>query len=208
MNQSRRMNWAVTAAALMIGGSVQASLVTVPETNFASPKVTFSEVALGTPVNGLTINGFAFSETIANTSVANGGPGNTTHITQPSALGAANPAGEVITVNLPGMTSEFGFGYAILASGTIADGVTVTLFSGSTNLGSLTYSAIPDPTFPGGFAGIGSTIAFDKVTLAFSGSATAYDFDNISANAAVPEPQTLALAGLALAALGALRRKR
>ena len=58
-------------------------------------------IAAYRPLNGLTINGFGFSETIANTSVAIGGPLDTLNITQPAALGGGNPAGEVITVTMP-----------------------------------------------------------------------------------------------------------
>lgn len=196
-------------AALGCSGA-HASLVTLTQASFGAAKVTFSEVSLGTALNGLTINGFGFSESISNTFVNNGGPGNTGSITQPSALGNGNPVGQIISVGLPELSTAFGFAFALLDSGTIVNGVTITLFDGLSNLGSLGFTAIPDPIFPGGFAGIGSTIAFDKATLTFSTTSAAYDLDNFNSIAAptiVPEPGSMVLVGLALclAAVGSIR---
>jgi hypothetical protein len=209
MFRFQQMRWA--AACVVVTGAVlatnaQASPIVVPLAAFGAPAVTFSEVPLGTPLNGLTINGFSFTETVVNTTVANGGPGDTNSITQPAALGAGNPQGEVITVNLPSLMSDFGFGYAILAGGVVPNAVTVTLFNGATNLGSLSYTASPDPNFPGGFAGIGNATPFDRVTFSFTSTAAAYDFDNIRAITAVPEPATLTLVGAGVLALARRRR--
>ncbi|MDX2503758.1 MAG: PEP-CTERM sorting domain-containing protein [Gammaproteobacteria bacterium] len=211
MKNFRRAKLMITsmmaAFALVLSMESKATLITLSQASFASPDVTFSEVPIGTALNGLTINGFTFSETISNTFVSNIGPGNTSNITQPSALGNDNPVGEIITIAMPSLMSEFGFGYALLAVGTVLDDVTITLFNGAIDLGSLTYSASPDPSFPGGFAGIGSTNAFDSAEIVFSSSAAAFDFDNISANA-VPEPATFALLSLGLAGLGFGKRRK
>jgi hypothetical protein len=105
---------------------------------------------------------------------------------------------------LPATESIFGYGYAILASSaTVANATTISLFSGTTPVGTLPYTAVPDPLFPGGFAGIESTIPFDRVALTFNSTqALAFAVDNITFATApsVPEPSTilLAVAGLLL----------
>jgi hypothetical protein len=80
MKNCRQVERLLTTAAafvLLFCTSAQAGLVAVPEAGFGPPEVTFSEVGSDTPLNGLTINGFGFSETMANTFVADGGPGDT-----------------------------------------------------------------------------------------------------------------------------------
>jgi hypothetical protein len=103
--------------------------------------------------------------------------------------------------------SEFGFGYAVIALQTVPNAVTVTLFNGATNLGSLGYTGVPDPFFSGGFAGIADATPFDRVTLSFSSVARAYDIDNIRSVSVVPEPATLTLLATGLLALGRGRLK-
>jgi len=193
--------------ALAVSTGAQANLISVTSP-FGPPNVTFSGLPSAAPLNGLAINGFTFSETISNTFVRVGGPGNTNDITQPSALGNANPAGEIITVAMPSMTSEFGFGYAILAGGVVPNAVTISLFNNATDLGSLSYTGSPDPTFPGGFAGIESSNAFNIAEITFNPKAAAYDFDNITAIKAIPEPVTLSIFGTGLAAALATRRRK
>ena len=205
---------ALAACGVALCSHAEASPISLGIGSFGSPLITFSEVAIGTPLNGLTINGFSFFETIPNTTVTSGGPLNTNSITQPAALGFGNPLGETITVTMPSLMSGFGFGYATLAPGVVVpNAVTVTLFNGITNLGSLSYTASPDPMFPGGFMGIGdNTTPFDRVTFSFTAAALAYDFDNIRANpatpAVVPEPTSVVLLGSGVIGLVARRRHK
>ena len=208
---SRRLIRIVALAALMatVGQSARASLFVVPKSALQPPQVTFSEVASGTSLNGLTINGFKFSESTPNASTAppGSGPGNTNNINNDMALsGGTLPVGYVLTVGLPGLSSSFGFGYAILGGDTL----NIQLFNGLTSLGSLTYTGTPDPSFNGGFAGIGSTTSFTSAKITFVGPPVAFALDNFAAvpAASVPEPSTIASAVLGLVGVVALRRRR
>jgi hypothetical protein len=52
---------------------------------------------------------------------------------------------------------------------------------------------VPDPSFTGGFAGIQSTLAFDRVAVTFNSvAAPAFALDNIRI-ASIPEPATIML---------------
>ncbi len=216
MKDPSRSKWLtislLTACAVALCTRAEATPIALGIGSFGSPLVTFSEVALGTPLNGLTINGFGFAETVPNASVASGGSGNTNNVTQPAALGF-NFTVDVITVTMPSLMSGFGFGYSILAAGNVVpNAVTVTLFRGTTNLGSLGYTASLDPIFPGGFMGVGDdTTPFDSVRFSFTSTASGFDFDNIRAiraDSAVPEPTTMVLLGSGFAAAAARRFRR
>jgi len=190
---------------------VNEALLTPPAVNPASI-VHFDEVPDGTPINGLTIKGFTFSENTPQAlATSGGGPGLTNHISPPEALqtlGVFNPATYALTVTMPGAVTSFGFGFAILDLAPTANALTITLFNGATNLGSLTYAGAPDPMFDGGFAGIGSTDAFTSARITFGPTAQSYAIDNMAAvTAAIPEPGT-ALFGLALCGAAAIRRRR
>ena len=197
-------------AMLVVASSVHASPIVVTEAALSAPAIDpativhFDEVALGSPINGLTIKGFTFSENAPNVITSNGGPGAPNHIFTPQALsnGAVNLATYVLTINMPTVETSFGFGF-VLNLFPAPSPVTITLFNGITNLGSLTYAAPQDPTFAGGFAGIGSTAGFTSVEIRFSPSASAFGIDNI---AAAPEPSSVLL--LLGSGLPLLRRRR
>jgi hypothetical protein len=89
--------------------------------------------------------------------------------------------------------------------------VNVSLFNGATNVGSRFYQAFPDPAFLGGFAGIQSTEAFDRVQLSFNPNAESFAVDNIrfaNVSTVTPEPATLGLVLTGLVGIVAFRRRR
>jgi hypothetical protein len=116
-----------------------------------------------------------------------------------------------LTLTLPDFIDTFGFGYALLSGATIPIGTTISLFDGATPIGSLPYTAMPDPVFSGGFAGIQSTILFNRVQVTFNSTvAAAFAMDNVRTfnSAAIPEPASLVLLATGLAGVGARVRRR
>jgi hypothetical protein len=176
----------------------------------ATPIITFDGVVLGTDVNGLVVGGASFRTTLGGVAtnglaiISIGGPGDTNNITPPMILSNGNQSNEALVVELPTLSDRFGFGYAILATDPVADAVTVELFNGLTSVGSLSFAGVQDPVFTGGFAGVQSTLAFNRARLTFSNQAAAYAVDNVRFTAAtpvaVPEPSTLALASVGVMA--------
>lgn len=202
-------------AALLPVCSAIAAPFAVPKATLQPPQVTFSEVSNFTPVNGLTINGFTFTESIpmSFTAPSSNGPGNSNNISGDIALSSLGsiPAGYNLTVSLATPAQSFGFGFALQGSTTVANAVTLTLFSGSTNLGSLVFAGAPDPAFTGGFAGIGNNGFFNMVQITFNESFPAFALDNFAARTSVPETAgTLLMLCTSAAPLGffALLRRR
>jgi hypothetical protein len=189
----------------LLSGAAMASVVAVGPAAFpATPVLTFAGLADGTEVNGLIVSGVQFSYSLGNGNlVTDGGPGITNNVTPPNIVSIGNPAG-ILTLLLPSQSNLFGYGYAILNQTTVASATTINLFLGATNQGSLSYTGVIDPVFAGGFAGIQSTLPFDRVQLTFNSvAAPAFAVDNIRfANivSSIPEPSTwlLTLAGVAL----------
>ena len=193
----------------------QASVIPVGIAAFPAgpPAVDFSNLADGTEVNGLTVNGFMFSYVVGGSPlngsvIIDGGPGTTNNIMPPNIV--STPTGNItgtLFVSLPGFVDTFGYGYAILTTQTVANATTISVFNDAVNLGTLSYVGTPDPVFAGGFAGIQSTVFFNRVGISFnSAAASAFALDNIRVATVIPEPSGIVLVASGLAALSILRR--
>ena len=198
-----------------------ASLITVGIGAFpmGSTLTAFSGLAVGTDINGLFVDAavgpggaILFQYSLGNGRVSIGvGPNTTNNINPPAIVSnaGANNSG-VLTMTFPSLVDLFGYGFALQGTGTIPNGTTLSLFDGATPVGSLSFNAMPDPVVPGGFAGIRSTLAFNRVEVTFNSvSAAAFALDNIRRGptvAAVPEPTTFVLLGTGV--LGTMIRAR
>jgi PEP-CTERM motif len=204
----------VSMAALLSARAATASVIPVGIAAFGagSTLTTFTGLANGLEVNGLVGGGIQFQYSLGNGQVIIGvGPGNTNNMAVPNIVSIGNDSG-ILTLMLPSLVDTFGYGYAILSTGAVANATTIALFNGATPVGTLSYNGVPDPLFTGGFAGIFSTLAFNRVQLTFNAAAApAFAVDNIrtfNTPAAVPEPATFLLIGGGLAAIARARRRR
>lgn len=173
-----------------------------------STLTTFDGQTLNGEVNGTTVDGILFQYSLGNGAlVFDGGPGLTNNISPLNivSVGLTNPG--ILTLTLPSLVDTFGYGFAINNIIAIPTATTISLFNGATPVGSLSYAGAPDPVFTGGFAGIQSTLLFDRVQLTFAAPAFAVDNLRTFNSAAVPEPATLMLLGSGIAA-AAWRRRR
>ena len=190
--------WALGAVPMASGSVITVGIGAFP---MGSTLTSFAGLAVGTEVNGLTVDGILLQYSLGNGRVAIGiGPNTTANINPPAVVSnpGANNSG-MLTMTLPSLVDLFGYGYALQGTGTILNGTVISLFDGATPVGSLSYTATPDPTSPGGFAGIQSTVPFNRVEATFNSVAAAsFALDNIRrgpAVAAVPEPTLVALLG-------------
>jgi hypothetical protein len=208
----------VLAFALFVAPAASASTISIPVDAFGadSTLTTFTGLPNNTTVIGSTFDGILFDYSLGAAcptfSPPCGGPlvvssilGTTNNLNPPSAIAVVGASGNpTVTLTFPSLLDAFGYGFQ-------ANATTVTLFSGATSVGSLSFSGAPDPVVTGGFAGIQSTIPFDSAQITFSQSGL-IALDNIrtihSSTAAVPEPGTALLvgAGLVLAARRFYRR--
>lgn len=192
--------------------TADASVISVGPGAFpaTSTLIPFTGLSDGTEVNGLFVGGLLFSYSLGNGHVIiDGGPGVTNNIDPPNVVSIGNPSG-VLQLSLPGFFDTFGYGYAILNTSTVSNATTITVFSGATNVGSLSFNGVPDPSFTGGFAGLQSTVAFNRVDITFNSTAApAFALDNIRVASAIPEPSTmlLVLSGAAGLLWGTRRRR-
>jgi hypothetical protein len=200
--------------ALGFCSSAYSSVIAVGPGAFAagSAVIDFTGLPNNTEVNGLIAGGVQFTYSVGGPPVngavvIDGGPGATNNIAAPNIVSVGDNTG-ILSLLLPAPATLFGYGYAILSINTVVDATTIDLFLGANNVGTLAYTGAPDPIFAGGFAGIQSTVPFDRVELTFnSTSAPAFAVDNITFSS-VPETATMLLTAGAIALLGILRRQR
>jgi len=196
--------------------TASASVISVGPGAFpvSATPITFNGLADGTEVNGLVSGGVLFGYSLGNGAIViDGGPGATNNVALPNIVSLGDPTG-TLTLALPAFSDTFGYGFAVLSTVPLANATTINLFSGATNVGTLSFASAPDPIFDGGFAGIQSTIPFNRVALTFTTAAPAFAVDNIrfasTAVPGVPEPSGLLLTlggAAALLAWGSSKRR-
>lgn len=201
-----------TLFAVTLSSTARGDVIPVGQGSFpgSATLITFTGLSDGTEVNGLNFGGVQFTYSLGSGQlVIDGGPGITNNISPPNivSIGANNG---VLSLLLPSFETMFGFGFAVLNTIPLANATTIMLFNGPTNVGSLSFAGAPDPTFTGGFAGISSTTAFNRVNLTFNSvDAPAFALDNIRfANVTTPEPTTFALVGIGLLGVVCSSRRR
>jgi len=178
------------------------SLLTAPAAS-AATIIDFTEVAAGTPLDGLTIKGVTFADN-GGALIGVGGPGSVTYVNDPSSVAIA---GEV-TMTFAAPTNNLSFGMAFSSHAAVPNAASISLFdSGSNLIGTFALDALlVDPFAEGQFIYNGpSFIKTATITTNFAGEG--YALDNITFDAAPPGggansvPLPLATwAGLALGA--------
>ena len=122
----------------------------------------------------------------------------------------SDPNGVALVVSLPNLSTQFAYRYAINAQVSVPTATTIELFAGSTPVGNISFTGIPDPTFTGGFAGVASDAPFDRAIQTFSGLGDAFAVDNatFATTKASEEGQTLILLSAGVSVLLFLHTRR
>lgn len=174
--------------------ATDAALAPLAPDNFAPGATTldFSSIPSSTEVNGLIVNNVVFKVTDSGLPkngmvIIDGGPNVANNVTAPNIVSILNPDGLALDISLPGLMTQFGYGFALLASDLDPAATTIQLFSGITPIGSIDFAGTPDPLFTGGFAGVTSTASFDRAVLTFSTLGPAFAVDNVTFANVVPE---------------------
>lgn len=211
--------WASAAAFIatfVFASTARATVIAVPETSFAGlPVITFDGLAYPEEVNGLTVDGVLFNYIVGGIPtngqlVIDGGPGVTNHVSAPLIVSPRFLGREpgTLLLTLPSFADAVGYGFSELSGSQLSDATTITLFSDDAIVGSLVYQGNRDPVFTGGFAGIASTIPFNRLALNFPMEADSFAVDNIvyRTPGVIPEPATIFLVTSGIASLWAGRR--
>src|SRR5436305_11483951 len=170
---------------LLLGSNARADVIGVGTSAFpaSSTVIDFTGLPNGLEVNGLTVSGVGFDYTV-NGAPVNGaviidaGVGTTNNISPPYIRGRFPlfTGTGILGITLPSPVNLFGYGFAVSARGggvfPFPNLTSVSAFSGNTLLGSVSFTGNPDTGDPlsnvsGGFAGILSTTAFNRVALTF-----------------------------------------
>src|SRR4030095_2366877 len=122
MRGPRLMRWSsmiLLVAIVLSASNALGSTISVGIGAFGpgSTLTTFTGLADGTEVNGLTVNGILFNYSLGNGQVTiDGGPGTTNNIAPPNIVSVGNNTG-VLSMILPSFVDTFVYGYAGLSMG-------------------------------------------------------------------------------------------
>jgi len=213
MSTLRRL---LAGAIVIAAGASHASATTIPIGSVAfgpgSTLTTFTGVPSGTEVNGLIVDGITFSWSLGDGKLVVTGPLPPSNNISGTAISKSlGPSSGILTLTFPSLIDLFGYGFEIMNGGVVPNATTISLFDGAVPVGSLSYGAAPDPQNSGGFAGIESTLRFDRAEITFdSATVPAFHVDNIrtATVATVPEPTSLLLLGSGIVLSARYRRRQ